>query len=122
MTVGSGKNAVSVDGGVATLLQAIGTAGRPGAFSSSATNPTDMGTGGILGGKAQLSPDTGNQSVVQDLNPQLSQSSSKDDSFNFRGNATTVDFVAGREQRPDRGGGGEVKKYHKYPNFTLRRK
>jgi hypothetical protein len=40
VTVGSGKNAVSVDGGVATLLQAIGTAGRPGAFSSSATNPT----------------------------------------------------------------------------------
>ena len=33
---------------VAALQQAVGTGGRPGAFSTSATNPTDMGTGGDL--------------------------------------------------------------------------
>ncbi len=34
--------------GVAALQQAVGTGGAPGAFSTSATNPTDMGTGGNL--------------------------------------------------------------------------
>ena len=50
--VGKGKNTVQVDKGVANLLQAIGTAGRPGAFSQNGTNPTDMGTGGILAAQA----------------------------------------------------------------------
>jgi hypothetical protein len=34
---------------VTTLQQAVGTGGTPGAFSMSATNATDMGTGGNLG-------------------------------------------------------------------------
>jgi hypothetical protein len=33
---------------VAALQQAVGTGGSPGAFSASATDPTDMGTGGNL--------------------------------------------------------------------------
>ena len=33
---------------VAALQQAVGDGGTPGAFSASATNPTDMGTGGSL--------------------------------------------------------------------------
>ena len=33
-------------------MQALGTAGPPHAFSDSATNPADMGTGGILAVKA----------------------------------------------------------------------
>ena len=33
---------------VTALQQAVGTGGSPGAFSTSATNPTDMGTGGNL--------------------------------------------------------------------------
>jgi hypothetical protein len=45
--VGKGKK-VDVDYGVWALLQALGTAGPPQAFSTGATNPTDMGTGGIL--------------------------------------------------------------------------
>jgi PA domain-containing protein len=51
-SVGKGKNIVQVDQAVADLLEAIGTAGRPGAFSQNATNPTDMGTGGILAAQA----------------------------------------------------------------------
>ena len=47
-----GKTTVQVDFGVAALQQAVGTGGRPGAFRMSATNPTDMGTGGILGSQA----------------------------------------------------------------------
>ena len=50
--VGKGPNTVQVDSGVAALQQAVGTAGQPGAFSTNATNPTDMGTGGILGAQA----------------------------------------------------------------------
>jgi hypothetical protein len=50
--VGKGKNAVQVDSGVAALRQAVGSAGQPGAFSTNATNPTNMGTGGILGSQA----------------------------------------------------------------------
>jgi hypothetical protein len=44
-TVGKGKKAVQVDIGVASLVQALVSAGPPGAFSESAANPTDMGTG-----------------------------------------------------------------------------
>jgi hypothetical protein len=51
-TVGQGKNTVQVDSGVAALQQAVGSAGRPGALSGSATNPTDMGTGGVLAAQA----------------------------------------------------------------------
>jgi PA domain len=52
-TVGQGKNTVQVDSGVAALRQAMGSAGRPGAFSGSALlNPTDMGTGGVLAAQA----------------------------------------------------------------------
>jgi PA domain len=50
--VGQGNNTVQVDSGVAALRQAVGSAGQPGAFSMNATNPTDMGTGGILGAQA----------------------------------------------------------------------
>src|SRR5438094_7278600 len=50
--VGRGKNAVLVDSGVAALRQAVQSAGQPRAFSTNATNPTDMGTGGILGSQA----------------------------------------------------------------------
>ena len=50
--VGKGPNTVQVDSGVAALQQAVGTAGRPGAFSTNATNPTNIGTGGILGAQA----------------------------------------------------------------------
>jgi PA domain len=49
--VGQGKDTVQVDSGVAALRQAIG-GGRPGAFSASTTNSTNMGTGGILGAQA----------------------------------------------------------------------
>jgi PA domain len=52
VSIGKGKKTVQVDSGVAALQQAIGTAGRPGALSKSATNPTDMGTGGILAAQA----------------------------------------------------------------------
>jgi PA domain len=52
-TVGQGKNTVQVDSGVAALQQAMGSSGRPGAFSGSALiNPTDMGTGGVLATQA----------------------------------------------------------------------
>ena len=51
-TVGQGKNAVQVDSGVAALQQAMRSAGRPGALSGSVTNPTDMGTGGVLAAQA----------------------------------------------------------------------
>jgi hypothetical protein len=50
--VGQGNHTVQVDSGVAALQQAVGSAGQPGAFSMNATNPTDMGTGGILGAQA----------------------------------------------------------------------
>jgi PA domain len=50
--VGKGPNTVGVDSGVAALRQAVGSAGRPGAFSTNATNPTNIGTGGILGAQA----------------------------------------------------------------------
>src|SRR5437870_5274242 len=50
--VGKGRNAVLVDSGVAALGQAVQSGGRPRAFSTNATNPTDMGTGGILGSQA----------------------------------------------------------------------
>jgi hypothetical protein len=52
VSVGTGKNTVMVDSGVAALQQAVGTSGRPGAFSQNATNPTDMGTGGALAAQA----------------------------------------------------------------------
>jgi hypothetical protein len=52
VTVGKGKNTAQVDSGVAALRLAIGTAGSPGALSQTQTNPTDMGTGGILGAQA----------------------------------------------------------------------
>jgi hypothetical protein len=45
--VGKGPTTVLVDSGVAALQQAVGSAGRPGAFSATLTNPTNMGTGGI---------------------------------------------------------------------------
>jgi PA domain len=50
--VGKGKNAVLVDSGVAALGQAVQSGAQPRAFSTNATNPTDMGTGGILGSQA----------------------------------------------------------------------
>jgi PA domain-containing protein len=50
--VGSGKNAVQVDSGVAALRQAVQSGGQPGAFSTNQTNPTDTGTSGILGSQA----------------------------------------------------------------------
>ena len=50
--VGNGKNAVLVDFGVAALRQAVQSGGQPRAFSTNATNPTNMGTGGILGSQA----------------------------------------------------------------------
>jgi PA domain len=50
--VGNGPNTVLVDSGVAALQQAVGSAGGPGAFSASLTNPANMGTGGILGAQA----------------------------------------------------------------------
>jgi hypothetical protein len=46
------KPAIQVDEGVAALRQAVGTGGPPGALSTSAENPTDMGTGGDLGAQA----------------------------------------------------------------------
>jgi PA domain len=52
VTVGQGKNTVQVDSGVAALLQAMASAGRPGAFTGNATNPTDMGAGGVLAAQA----------------------------------------------------------------------
>ena len=52
VSVGKGNKTVQVDFGVAALQQAVGTGGHPGAFSESATNPTDMGTGGILAAQA----------------------------------------------------------------------
>jgi PA domain len=52
VSVGNGNNTVQVDSGVAALQQAVGTAGRPGAFSTNATNPTNIGTGGVLGAQA----------------------------------------------------------------------
>jgi PA domain len=47
--VGKGKKAVQVNSGVASLVQALATPGPPGALSTTATNPTDMRTAGILG-------------------------------------------------------------------------
>src|SRR5262249_3962010 len=57
VSVGKGKNTVQVDSGVAALQEAIRSGGHPGAFSTNKTtppdvNPTDMGTGGILGAQA----------------------------------------------------------------------
>src|SRR5207245_4926804 len=52
VSVGTGKNTVMVDSGVAALQQAVGTSGSPGAFSQNATNPTDVGTGGALAAQA----------------------------------------------------------------------
>jgi hypothetical protein len=53
VTVGQGKQTVQVDSGVAALQQAMASAGGgPGALSGSATNPTDMGTGGVLAAQA----------------------------------------------------------------------
>jgi PA domain len=52
VTVGQGKDTVQVDSGVAALRQAIGTPGPAGALSTSATNPTDMGTSASLGSQA----------------------------------------------------------------------
>jgi PA domain len=52
VSVGKGQNTVQVDSGVAALQRAVGTGGHPGAFFQSETNPTDMGTGGILGAQA----------------------------------------------------------------------
>jgi hypothetical protein len=52
VTVGQGKNTVQVDSGVAALLQAMASAGRPGAFTENATNPTTMGRGGVLAAQA----------------------------------------------------------------------
>jgi hypothetical protein len=52
VSVGKGEKTVQVDSGVAALQQAEGTGGRPGAFSGNATNPLDMGTGGILATQA----------------------------------------------------------------------
>lgn len=52
VTLGKPKVAVQVDEGVAALRQAEGTGGHPGALSMSATNPTDMGTGGDLATQA----------------------------------------------------------------------
>ncbi len=52
VSVGKGNKTVPVDSGVAALQQAVGTGGHPGAFSESATNPIDMGTGGILAAQA----------------------------------------------------------------------
>jgi PA domain len=52
VTVRQGKNTVQVDSGVAALQQAMRSAGRPGALSGSALNPTDMGTGGVLAAQA----------------------------------------------------------------------
>jgi PA domain len=52
LSVGNGNNAVVVDSGAASLVQALGTAGPPDALSNSATNPSDVGTAGILGVQA----------------------------------------------------------------------
>ena len=46
-SVGANANAYTWTN-VAALQQAVGTGGSPGAFSASATDPTDMGTGGNL--------------------------------------------------------------------------
>ena len=46
-SVGANANAYTWTN-VAALQQAVGTGGSPGAFSASATNPTDIGTGGNL--------------------------------------------------------------------------
>ena len=48
-TVGKGKKAEQVNSGVAAIVQALASPGPPGALPSTATNPTDMGTAGILG-------------------------------------------------------------------------
>src|SRR5438105_13354334 len=52
VTVTRGNQTASVDAAVAAVRAALGSGGRPGAFSTSATNPTDMGTGGTLGSQA----------------------------------------------------------------------
>jgi hypothetical protein len=52
VTVGQGKDTVEVDAGVADLQQALRNAGGPGALSGSPTNPTDMGSGGVLAAQA----------------------------------------------------------------------
>lgn len=49
VVVGTGKNAVTVDSATAAMQQAVRSGGPSGAFSQSATNATDMGTGGDLG-------------------------------------------------------------------------
>ena len=50
--IGKGKDAVQVDQAVAALFEAMGTVGSPSAFSQNATNPTDMGTAGVLATEA----------------------------------------------------------------------
>jgi PA domain len=52
VSVGQGKNTVQVDSGVAALLRAMASAGRPGAFTENAINPTTMGSGGVLAAQA----------------------------------------------------------------------
>ena len=52
VSIGRGKNTALVDQGVADLQEAIRSGGHPGALSQNATNPTDMGTGGILAAQA----------------------------------------------------------------------
>jgi PA domain len=52
VTVAQGKKTVQVDSGVAALLEAMASAGRPGAFTGNATNPTNMGSGGVLATQA----------------------------------------------------------------------
>ena len=52
VTVSHANQSVSVDAGVAAMQQALGSSGKPGALTSSATNPTDLGTSGNLGAQA----------------------------------------------------------------------
>jgi hypothetical protein len=52
VTVSRAHQSVSVDAGVAAIQQALGSSGKPGALTSSATNPTDLGTSGNLGALA----------------------------------------------------------------------
>jgi hypothetical protein len=61
-TIGTSPNTYSWNA-VAPLQQAVGTGGSPGAFSTSATNPTDMATGGDLAA----------QMLTENLNLNLSE-------------------------------------------------
>jgi hypothetical protein len=60
--IGAGTNTYTWNA-VAPLQQAVGTGGEPGAFSTSATNPTDMGAGGNLAA----------QTLAESLNLSLSE-------------------------------------------------